>query len=135
MGAFTKLVVSRNASANEYLRINKKGGHVSGSLNVFRYRDKDTRQIVLYCPSLDISGYGADENKAHEMIKFSLAQHSEYLISLSAKNLESYLNKEGWKHDALRNKEFSKAYVDASGELQNFNAVGDKVEQLTLVAA
>jgi hypothetical protein len=37
-----------------------------------KYIDKDTRQYVIYIPSLEISGYGATEAKAMEMVEFSL---------------------------------------------------------------
>lgn len=134
MSSFRKLEVTVGKPQNEFMRINKVAGRISGNLHVLRYRDKDTRQIVLYAPSFDISGYGSTEKKAHEMLIFSLEEYFSYLVDLSIKNLEIELNNLGWKHDKRQNKVYSKAYVDMTGELKNLNAVGDKVEFLTLVA-
>lgn len=128
------LLQSKNKKpGNDTLNINKNAGRVYFSLAALRFRDKDTRQIVIYIPSLELTGYGATEEKAEEMINFSLQDYFEYLVSLSSKKISSELEKSGWKHDALKNKEFSKAYVDETGELKNFNAVANSVERLTLI--
>lgn len=134
MGRLQQLSITAGTPQKEFLRIHKSAGRITGHIHVFRYRDKDTRQIVLYSPSLDISGYGATEKKAKEMIDFSLGEYFEYIASLSTKNLHIELSNLGWKHDKLQKKVFSKAYVDRTGELKNLNAVGDKVDLLTLVA-
>jgi hypothetical protein len=119
----------------ELLNINRNTGKIMFKLAAFRFRDKDTRQMVVYIPSLDISGYGATEKKAEEMINFSLENFLTYLMELPSKKMNAELENFGWKHSTLKNKEFSKAYVDGNGELKNFNAVADTVEKLTLVAS
>lgn len=39
-------------------------------ISVYRFIDKDTRQNVLYAPSLELSAYGETEAKAHELDVF-----------------------------------------------------------------
>ena len=119
----------------ESIRVNKAAGRINGYISVLKFVDKDTKQFMIFCPSLDITGYGATGKKAIEMLKFSILEYFEYLIKLPSKQIESELNKLGWKQNRLRHKQYSKAYVDINGELQNFNAVDNKVERLTLHAA
>ncbi len=120
---------------NESIRINRSAKKINGHLSIFRFKDKDTNQFIVYCPSLDVSGYGADGDKAAEMLKFSIGDYFEQLIQMPLKQIENELRTLGWKHDKIRNKEYSKAHVDINGELKNFNAVDNKVERLTLEAA
>ena len=136
MGTVSNFTISDKKLKEEYLRINisKSKKKANCELTIFKYRDKDTRQIVLYIPSLEVTGYGSTEEKAQEMIKFSIDDFFHTLCTLSSKKIETELSKLGWKHHSLKNKEYSKVYVDGDGELKNFNAVADKVERLTLVA-
>src|SRR5207244_6945156 len=112
----------------EVLKINKSTGKITGHLQVIKYRDRDTRQMVAYLPSLEISGYGASEAKALEILKFSVDDLFDHFIKIPIRQLEFELSKLGWKHNRLRKKEFSKAYVDFEGNLKDFNAVNDQVE-------
>ena len=57
-----------------------------------------------------------------------------FLVKLSQDNLSAELVKLGWKQTAYKKKEFSKIYVDNEGNLKDFNAVADEVEQLTVEA-
>ena len=136
MGAL-KIVPTNDSDRNEFLRINRGGRKmhkITGQIQRVIYRDKDTRQIVVYFPSLELTGYGINEEKAMEMIKFSMNQLFMFFLSLSQKKLDEELSKFGWKHINLKNKEYSKAYIDISGKLKNFNAVADevKIELLTV---
>jgi hypothetical protein len=106
---------------------------INARLNALRFKDAETNQVVYYLPSLDISGYGEDADKAMELAKFSVQEYFGYLLRLSQKKREEELRELGWKHNKLRHKEYSKAFVDDQGELQNF-AIEGKVERLTLVA-
>ncbi len=90
--------------------------------------------MVIYVPSLELTGYGESEEKAEEMLRFSLNEYFEYLLKLSPDKMNRELSVLGWKHSKVKNKEFSKAYVDMKGDLKNFNAVGDKVEVGVLTA-
>lgn len=110
------------------------GFKIKFSSTLYRFRDKDTRQIILYLPSFDITGYGSTEQKATEMLKFSVNEYFSHLSFLSRKKLDEEFISLGWKKTLYKNKEYSKLYVTPDGELQNFNAVADKVERLTLQA-
>lgn len=129
MGTIKISPVGKAAPKENSLHINKNSGRIKAVLNTVKYRDKDTRQIVIYIPALEISGYGATEEKALEMVKFSMDEYFTSLVRSSAKEMERELAKYGWQHkNKFSNKEYSKAYIDADGKLQNFNAVGDEVE-------
>lgn len=132
---FEDFKISKKKFDKDSLHININSGRINANLSAFKYRDKDTRQIVFYIPSLELTSYGATEEKAAEMIKFSIDDYFSFLISLPTKKLQAELSSLKWKHNTLKNKEYSNAYVDVSGQLKNLNAVGDKVERLTLVAA
>jgi hypothetical protein len=135
MGTLDLFDVLDKKLQKETLHINSNANRVSGELSLLKFRDKDTRQMVFYIPLLELTSYGATEQKALEMMNFSVQDFFTYLMSLPTKKREAELLKLGWKNSILRNKEFSKAYVEVSTQLQNFNAVADKVERLTLQAA
>lgn len=135
MGVFNEFTVLKKKFNQDSLYINTHSGKISAELNMYKYRDKDTRQIVFYLPSLELTSYGADEEKAMEMIKFSISEYLDFLLTLSAKKLQAELLNLKWKQNSLKNKEFSSSYIDGSGKLKNLNAVGDKVERLSIVAA
>ncbi len=48
------------------------GETISGSLTVFKFRDKDTRQIIHFAPTLDLTGYGIDEKNLLKCFNFLL---------------------------------------------------------------
>lgn len=110
------------------------GFQIKSWLNTLRFLDKDTQMYVCYIPALNLSGYGIDIKKAQDMAKFSLDQYFDYLSSLSLKQIKLELQKLGWKNNSLRNKDFSKSFVDFRGELQNFNVDLEAVELSTIEA-
>ena len=114
---------------SQSLRI-KRGAQakITAETIIVKYIDKSTKQYVFYIPALDISAYGETATKAQKMLEFSVEDFFKHLIHLSPKEAETELRNLGWMHDKLKNKEFSRSYVDVSGELKNF-AVGNKVEQ------
>ncbi len=117
----------------DILKVNLHSHRVTLGARVYKYRDRDTRQIVIYMPSLELTGYGANEKKAMEILNFSVRQFFEYLIKLSSyPKIDSELRELGWKHSKYKKKEYSKCFVDGEGKLQNFNAVADEVEQLAI---
>ncbi len=118
----------------EVIHIKKTGGKVDACLRVYKYIDKDTKHFVAYIPSLEISGYGYTKENALEMMESSLEEYFDFLLSLTGKKLEIELSKFGWKHDKLKNKDYSKSYVDISGNLKDF-AVTNSVEQEMLETA
>ncbi len=111
-----------------HIKTKGKKSFITGNLTVISFRDKDTRQMVIYVPALDLSGYGEDEQKAEEMVKFSIQDFFDYLMQFPSTKVRTELAKYGWKNNPIKSKEFSHAYVDIRGNLKNFNAVGDKVE-------
>ncbi len=115
----------------EFITINQRKRKIDAGLSLLKYTDKDTNQIIIYIPSLEVTGYGETLEKAQEMIVFSIDDLIKHWLDLPAEQLKRELSKAGWKQDAFRNKKFSKAFVDANGELQNF-AVDSKVERLAL---
>ncbi len=132
MITLNKTTTSTQKQEQNSIKIGSK--KISGFMFVFKFRDKDTRQIIHFAPSLELTGYGSNETKSLEMLKFSITDFFNHLISLSQKEREKILYELGWKQNSLKNKEFSKLYIDINGELKNFNAVADEVELLTLQA-
>ncbi|MEO5997649.1 MAG: hypothetical protein ABIN89_12995 [Chitinophagaceae bacterium] len=84
MGNFTVFIVeSLSESSLDTLRIDSKKGKVEGQFDTIKYVDKETMQIVVYIPSVEVSGYGETYEKAAEMLKFNLNEFFEYLTNLS----------------------------------------------------
>lgn len=100
-------------------------------ISFLRFTDNDTKQKVVYSPSLDLSGYGESQEKAFEMVKSSINSFLEWLMHLSKDQIQIELSKLGWKKNKFRSKEFSHVVVDGYGELQDLNAEDNKVERLT----
>ncbi len=140
MPSFEFKLIENPEAKNETLHISSKiigrarRKRFKGFLMVMRFIDKDTKQIVLYAPSFEVSGYGETEDKAFEMLKNSLDNTFSYLSNLSLDDLRTELNKLGWRKNRLRNKDFSRLTVDEDGNLNGLNAENNKVERLALVA-
>ena len=134
MGKTSDFNLSKKTIADEHLHINLHKGKIDATLNVVRFIDKDTKQVVTYIPSLEVSGYGDNDKEAMEMLKFGLDNFGNYIAALTPDKIKAELSKMGWVKTML-NKDFSKAYVDIAGQLQNFNAEDNKVERLTLQTA
>jgi len=136
MGKLSIISVEKNSTKADSLRINRAVGKVKGFMGVLKFIDKDTKQFIAFCPCFDITGYGETEEKAFEMLKFSVSAYFDHLVNnLSLKEMEAELSSLGWKHKKFLNKEYSNTYVDIDGQMKNFNAVDDKVERMTLQAA
>lgn len=132
MSGKLNLIPSDTINGND--EIHFKRDQITGQINLNKFRDKDTNQFVFYSPSLELSGYGETEDLALEMIKFQISELFDYWGQLPVKEREIELQKLGWKKSWFRNKDFSKAFVDGDGILQNFNVVDNKVERVALVA-
>lgn len=130
----TNFSFSKKSNRNESLRVDIRHGKLNANLQAFRYIDRDTKQVVYFIPSLEISGYGENDSKAEEMLRFSLADFAGHLLVQSREKIHAELASLGWKK-GIFNKEYSRAYVDENGELKDLNAEEDKVERLTLTAA
>ena len=129
-----KITFTNKRVDTDTLRVNISKKKFTFKGNVLKYRDKDTRQIVIHIPSLDLTGYGATDKKAQEMINFLLVDFFAWLGKQNRDKIDNELRGLGWKRVEYSNKEYSRSFVDGDGKLQNFNAVADEVERLTLVA-
>lgn len=121
--------------SDEFIRINRDKKKITAGLNFISFQDKDTEQFVVLMSTFDISGYGKTKEDAIEMIKASIEIFFSNLLSLSTKKMEKELKEMGFENQKNSTKEFSKAYVDVNGNLQDFNAVNDKIEHFKFETA
>jgi hypothetical protein len=66
---------------------------IEGSLDIIIFLENDT--TIVYCPTLEVYGYGADENEAHESFKISLAEFFRYCTNKNT--LRTELKRLGWQ--------------------------------------
>lgn len=130
----SKIKLEKKITLSESLYINKNKKRVSGNFNALSFVDKDTKQYVIFVPSLEVSGYGSTLAKAKEMIDISLRDLCFHFVEMPKSDMEAELKKLGWAKKMF-NKQYSKLYVDEDGNLQGLNAENDKVEKVTLTAA
>lgn len=116
----------------QVLHINREKQKITSRVKATRFQDKDTKQYVVYIPSLEITGYGSTEKKAMEMLKFSIDNFCKHIMALSVREMNAEVVKLGWKQDRLRKKDYSKVHVDIDGNLKEFNALKDRVEFVDL---
>jgi hypothetical protein len=62
-------------------------------LDVIIFRENGTS--IVYCPPLEVYGYGADENEAQESFKISLTEFFRYCLNKNTLRLE--LKRLGWQ--------------------------------------
>lgn len=123
------------AAASENLKVDRVKRLITVVVSSFTYVDKDTKQYVIYCPSLELSGYGETREQAQEMFRFSLDDLFKFWMNGSPEVMDEDLKKLGWKNDRLFRKEFSKDFVDAAGLLADLNSENDQVERVNLAVA
>ncbi len=119
----------------ENLKVDQAQKKIVGQVLGLYCIDKHTRQHIVYCPSLEISGYGDTKEKAIEMFNFSINEFLKFLVESKAEIIQSELTKLGWKPDKYFRKEFSKAPIDEASVLQELNAEPDSVERVNLALA
>lgn len=134
MNTIAKLESSDGIFEVETIRIDFKRRTLKGEFNGIKFIDNDTKQAVIYVPALEISGYGENYDKAHELLMATVTEYFPYLKKLTTEEFENEFRKLGWKKGFF-NKQYSKASVDIDGVLQNINAEGNKVELMSLTAA
>lgn len=117
------------------IEVGKQKGSIAGRFNVFRYVDKDTKQHVLYIPSIELSAYGETLDKAKDMLGISIEELFMFFRQISREKLQAELSKLGWTKNKLFNKRFSHTAVDVDGNLQYLNAEKNTIERLSLTAA
>lgn len=133
--AFSEFQITQESTNQNYIKIDLFNKSIKGSFAGISFIDKDTKQYVSYIPALEISGYGDNREKAEEMIKFSMHELFFHLIHLSKGELDAEMRILGWKKNIFFNKQFSNAYIDMEGALQNFNVEENSVKRIKLIAA
>lgn len=113
----------------EQLKVSKH--EVKARINVLTGQEGDT--WVCYCSSLNTSGYGETKKEAEESFRHNLEVFCEYLLKLKVEQQYQELRSLGWESKKYARKQFSKAYVDENGELQNLTNA--KVKALETIAA
>lgn len=87
---------------------------------------------VVYSPSLEVSGYGATKEEAMETFELDMDGFVESLFQMSKKEQLSFLRELGWKKSRFFNKQYSKAYVDKDGLLQDMDLENVSLESMEL---
>jgi len=67
--------------------------HVIINLDIIIFTEGNT--LIVYCPALDLSGYGITEKEACESFKTVLSEYFKY--TLNKNTLKEDLQKMGWK--------------------------------------
>jgi len=129
MQEFTIEKFPSNGTEQDTIRI--KNGLIDLTLNVLY--GKQGEFFLSYCPSLNISGYGNTEKEADEFIKHEMIVFCEDLNSMQSEEKNHFLLSLGFKKERFKTKNFSKAYVDENGRLQDFDegTVQRKILQTT----
>ena len=63
------------------------------SLDLITFKEDDT--VIVYCPPLEVYGYGLDENEARESFKVSLSEFFRYCLNKNT--LRQELQRLGWQ--------------------------------------
>lgn len=127
--------LTEGPTKNETLKINTRKGILKMQVNGLSFIDKDTNQHIIFIPSLELSAYGETKAKAKEMIIESFKLFSDHIIEMSDSARIEYIASLGWKRNSIFPKQFSKAYIDENGVLQNFNAIDSSIEKFALATA
>src|SRR5437868_6506462 len=84
------------------------------------FTGKDGNFFVTISPSANISGYGKTKEEAHSSFDENAKLFCQDLLELQQEEREKELLKLGFHRERFHNKNFSKVYVDAHGDLKNF---------------
>lgn len=134
----TEIVLKKMDSpplGGDSIRINRQRKELSAQVSAVRFKDRDTNQVIVYIPTLDISGYGDNLTEAETLIKECMNDFFIYLTTLTQKKMDAELDRLGWKKERFFNKRFTHPSVDVDGSLQNFNVEPNSVERFSLHAA
>ena len=108
------------ATAKEFITIDERDQSSNGCLRIITYIDKDTNQHIAYVPSLEVTGYGNTETEARDLLWVAIEKFFDHLFSPSVTRIYDELSKLGWKRSWYKKKEFSRTYIDVTGELKEF---------------
>ena len=76
------LEVDKNKVPFETLRINRTKREINAVVSSFSFIDKDTKQHVVFIPSLQVSAYGSTKKKCNELLRITLDDCFNFLITL-----------------------------------------------------
>ena len=110
-------IMDSNDSQRESIRINKNS--ITLGIHIFNGRSGDS--FVVYAPSIEASGYGDTKEEALESFKLSLDLFCQDIMNLKKEHQRIELARLGWQQEKYKKKNFSKAYIDSEGVLQNFD--------------
>ena len=106
------------SDSKEYLKLTHKG--LKGKfLNFTGISGKHWISII---PSLNVSGYGDSEVDAIKDLEYNLKVLCNDLFELTQERRDAELMKMGWSRNKFFKKQYSSAYVDENGVLQNFDS-------------
>jgi hypothetical protein len=103
---------------NEFIKINYRKKLIEGNLLAHSF-ESDGLQFV-YVPSLNISGYGSNQEEAQEMVNICIKDFIETLFSVNESIAIEEIKKLGWKKHKFFNK-YQAPFVDKDGILREFN--------------
>jgi hypothetical protein len=76
-----------------------KGSYQKGNLQIRLNLDiiifSEGESIIVYCPPLDLSGYGGDEMEARKSFETVLSEYFRYTLNMNT--LKEDLRRLGWK--------------------------------------
>lgn len=99
----------------ETLRIKKD----KVSLHILTSSGMDNDFFVLISPTLMVSGYGETEEEAKKSFLHNLTVFINDIMQLVQSDRDAYLKKLGFQKEPLKNKNFSRPYIDSEGSLRN----------------
>ncbi len=127
--------MDRPPAEGDSIRINLQRRELSAQVSAVRFKDCDTNQVIVYIPSMDISGYGDTVTEAEALLKECVNNFFTHLTTLNQKKMDAELSRLGWKKTKFFNKRFTHPLIDVDGSLQNFNVEPNSVERFSLHAA
>tara|TARA_R110002072_G_scaffold262818_3_gene421693 strand:+ start:2816 stop:3208 length:393 start_codon:yes stop_codon:yes gene_type:complete len=99
----------------EQLKVSKSA--IMARVNIITGKEDDI--WVFYSPSLEVSGYGKTKSIAEKSFNHNMKQFCDDLHELKQSEQRKVLRQLGWRQQKYATKQFSKAYVDNDGILQN----------------
>ena len=83
------------------------GAKIKFGLSVLIFSEENT--TIIFCPALDLNGYGSNENEALDSFKTTIQEYFNY--ALNKKTLVKDLISHGWKLKKNKLKEYKKINV------------------------
>lgn len=116
--AFKTIDITKDSKPRKDI-IRIKSNKIEIGFNILKGKQGD--YVLLFCPAVNLSGYGKTVKEADELLKENLLLFSEDILSMNNTEREYFLASLGFKKERYKSKNFSKAYVDEDGILKNFD--------------